>query len=181
MRSSAAGGPGAESTAMSASTDTFSRFVDVLAFTLDDHEVTGEALAARVHLTRYHFDRLVAATAGEPPGAFRRRILLERAAYRLLASGNTILEVALDAGYSSHEAFTRAFTRAYGRTPSEWRRRPSPFQLAAPSRVHFHPPGGLRVPAERKVTAMQLINRMVEHHVWFVGEMLARADRLPGE
>ncbi len=159
-------------------TDTFSRFVDVLASTLDDHEVTGDALASRVHLTRYHFDRVVAATAGEPPLAFRRRILLERAAYRLLVTGRTILELASEAGYSSHEAFTRAFTRAYGRTPSEWRRRPSRFQIAAPSRVHFHPPGSLRVPAQRKVTAMDLINRMVDHHVWLVRELLSRADRL---
>ena len=30
--------------------DTFARFIDVLASTLDDHEATGEALASRVHL-----------------------------------------------------------------------------------------------------------------------------------
>jgi len=161
--------------------DTFSRFVDVLASTLDDHETTGAALASRVHLSRHHFDRVVAAVAGEPPLAFRRRILLERAAYRLLMSHDTILAVAIEAGYSSHEAFTRAFGRAYGRTPSEWRRRPLQFQIDAPSRVHFHPPGGLRVPAQRKVDAMELLNRMVEHHVWLVGEMLDRADTLSGD
>jgi len=161
-----------------AATDTFSRFVEVLASTLDDHEITGDALASRAHLTRYHFDRVVAATAGEPPLAFRRRILLERAAYRLLVPGRAVLDVALEAGYSSHEAFTRAFSRAYGRTPSEWRRRPSRLQIAAPSQVHFHPPGSLRVPARRKVTAMELINRMVDHNVWLIGEMLIRADRL---
>jgi AraC-like DNA-binding protein len=163
------------------STDTFARFVDVLASTLDEHDVKGTELAARVHLSRHHFDRVVTAAAGEPPAAFRRRILLERAAYQLLVSGRTVLEVALDAGYSSHEAFTRAFARAYGRTPSEWRRRPSQLELDAPSRIHFHPPGGLRLPAERKVTGMELVNRMVEHHVWLVGEMLARAGRLPDD
>jgi AraC family transcriptional regulator len=120
----------------------------------------------------------VAAVAGEPPHAFRRRILLERAAFRLLTSEDSVLDVALEAGYASHEAFTRAFRRAYGRTPSEWRRHPSRFQIDAPSRVHFHPPGSLRVPARRKVTAMELLNRMVEHHVWLVGEMLARAGGL---
>ena len=163
---------------MSVATDTFSRFVDILASTLDDHEATGEALASRVHLSRHHFDRVVAGVAGEPPVAFRRRILLERAAYRLLVSDDTIIGVALEAGYSSHEAFTRAFSRAYGRTPSEWRRRPARFQIDALSHIHFHPPGGLRVPARRKVTAMELLNRMVEHHIWLVGEMLDRADRL---
>ncbi len=158
--------------------DTFSRFVDVLASSLDEHATTGELLASRVHLSRFHLDRVVAAVAGEPPHAFRRRILLERAAFRLLTSEDTVLDTALEAGYASHEAFTRAFRRAYGRTPSEWRRHPSRFQIDAPSRVHFHPPGSLRVPARRKVTAMELLNRMVEHHVWLVGEMLARAGGL---
>jgi AraC-like DNA-binding protein len=152
--------------------------VDVLASTLDDHQTTGDALASHLHLSRHHFDRVVAAVAGEPPLAFRRRILLERAAYRLLTSDDAVLAIAIEAGYSSHEAFTRAFGRAYDRTPSEWRRRPSQFQINAPSRVHFHPPGGLRVPARGKVSAMELLNRMVEHHVWLVGEMLDRADRL---
>ena len=166
---------------MSVATDTFSRFVDVLASTLDDHETTAESLASRAHLSRYHFDRLVAAAAGEPPQAFRRRILLERAAYRLAVTDDTVLDVAIDAGYTSHEAFTRAFRRYYERTPSSWRRSPSRFQIDAPSRVHFHPPGGLRVPARRKVTDMNLLRRMVEHNVWLVGEMLARAETLPDE
>ncbi len=113
--------------------------------------------------------------------AFRRRILLERAAYRLLTSDEAVLDVAIDAGYSSNEAFTRAFDRAYGSTPSVWRRRPTKFQIEAPSAVHFHPPGGLRIPAVRKATAMELLIRMVAHHVWLVGEMLDRADRLSND
>ena len=39
---------------MTAATDTFASFMDVLASTLDDDEATGEALAFRVHLSRYH-------------------------------------------------------------------------------------------------------------------------------
>jgi AraC family transcriptional regulator len=166
---------------MNTATDTFARFVDILADALDDHETSAEALASRAHLSRFHFDRLVTAAAGEPPATLRRRVLLERAAYRLLTTGDDVLQVALDAGYSSHEAFTRAFSRAYREAPSRWRRRPTQFQLDAPSEVHFHPPGGLRFPAQRKVTAMDLLTRMVEHHVWLVGEMLARAERLPDE
>jgi AraC family transcriptional regulator len=166
---------------MSASADTFASFLEILAGTMDDHEAQGDALAARVHLSRFHFDRLVSAAAGEPPAALRRRILLERAAYRLITTDHDVLRVAVEAGYASHEAFTRAFTRAYGRAPSQWRRRPTRFRIDAPSHVHFHPPGGLRVPAHRKVTGMDLLIRMIEHHVWLVGEMLARAESLPPE
>lgn len=130
-------------------------------------------------MSRFHFDRVVSAVAGESPGAFRRRIRLERAAYQLVGSGRGVLDVAIDAGYASHEAFTRAFIRAYGAAPSVWRRTPSrTFWLEAPSGVHFHPPGGLRVPASRKVTAMDLLQRIVAHHVWLLGEIVDRVDRL---
>jgi len=163
---------------MTAAPDTFARFVDLLVVTLDEHEMSGEKLAASLHLSRFHFARLVSAVAGEPPARLRRRVLLERAAYRLSSTDHDVLRIALDAGYSSHEAFTRAFTRAYGEPPSRWRLRPARFELEAPSRVHFNPPGGLRLPADRKVTAMDVLTRMVEHHIWLVGEMLARADGL---
>ena len=163
---------------MSTATDTFARFVDVLADALDDHDATGQELASRLHLSRFHFDRLVSATAGEPPATLRRRVLLERAAYRLITTDDDLLRVALDAGYSSHEAFTRAFGRAYGQAPSAWRRQPTSFRIEAPSQVHFNPPGGLRAPAHRKVTAMDLLTKMVEHHVWLLGEMVDRADGL---
>jgi AraC-like DNA-binding protein len=166
---------------MSATTDTFARFLEILAGTMDDHEASGDSIASRVHLSRFHFDRLVSAAAGEPPAALRRRILLERAAYRLITTDHDVLRVAVEAGYSSHEAFTRAFTRTYGRSPSHWRRKPTGFRVDAPSQVHFNPPGGLRVPAHRKVTAMNLLTRMIEHHVWLVGEMLVRAENLPPE
>ena len=166
---------------MSTMTDTFARFVSVLADSLDDHDTSGEDLASRLHLSRFHFDRLVSAAGGEPPGALRRRILLERAAYRLITTGDELLPVALDAGYSSHEAFTRAFCRAYGQAPSRWRRQPTQFRIDAPSKVHFNPPGGLRLPAERKVSAMELLTRMVEHNIWLIGEMIERANELPDE
>jgi AraC-like DNA-binding protein len=166
---------------VSAATDTFTAFVDVLADALDEHDVSSEQLADRVHLSRFHLDRVIAAIAGEPPGALRRRVLLERAAFRLVTTDRTILDVAIEAGYGSHEAFTRAFGRAYGSSPAQWRRHPTRIQLAAPSDVHFHPPGGLRLPARTEVTSMDLVNKMVEHHVWLVGEMVSRAATLPDE
>jgi len=163
---------------MSATSDTFARFLAVLAETLDDHGANGESVASRLHLSRFHCDRIVCAAAGEPPATLRRRILLERAAYRLVTTEDEVLPVAFDAGYGSHEAFTRAFARAYGAAPSRWRRRPTQLRIGGPRQVHFNPPGGLRVPAHGKVTAMDLLTRMVEHHLWLIGEMLDRANSL---
>jgi AraC-like DNA-binding protein len=159
--------------------DTFVRFVDLLASQLDDHEARGGDLAARMHLSRFHFDRIVCAVSGESPARFRRRVLLERGAYRLVTSDMGVLDIAVEAGYSSHEAFTRAFKRAYGAPPSAWRAAPRRFQAATPNGVHFHPPGSLRLPARTKVTAMDLLTKMVDHHIWLTGEMIERAGRLP--
>ena len=172
---------------MTAAADHLAGFLDALADLLDEEaghdaaEVDGAALADRLHLSRFHLDRIVSSVAGEPPARFRRRILLERAAYRLLTTRRTILDVAVEAGYGSHEAFTRAFRRAYGVGPRAWRGRPTQIRFEAPSDVHFHPPGSLRLPARKKVTPMDLLTSMVEHHVWLTGEMISCASRLTDE
>ncbi len=51
---------------------------------------------------------------------------MERAAYRLLTDDANILDIAVEAGYSSHEAFTRAFQRDFGRGPAAWHALPGP-------------------------------------------------------
>jgi AraC-like DNA-binding protein len=163
---------------MTTSTDTFLTFVDQLAKHLDRHDLNGADLASGAFLSRYHFARVIRAAAGEAPSQFRRRILLERAAYTLATRSDGILRTAIDAGYSSNEAFTRAFRRAYGMTPSEWRTAPGQIRIASPNDVHFHPPGGLRMPGRAEGTEMNLITRMVEHHVWLLGELLDAAGLL---
>jgi AraC family transcriptional regulator len=84
--------------------------VDTIIATLDDG-AGGSTLARRAYLSRFHFDRLVRSGLGEPPAAFRRRLLLERAAWRL-RRGASVTEIAFDAGYSSGEAFARASARS---------------------------------------------------------------------
>ena len=161
--------------------DAFADFVDHLAEALDDHDLTAEERAGRLHFSRYHFDRMIRSVAGEPPASLRRRILLERAAYRMITTTAPLIDIAVEAGYGSHEAFTRAFTRAYGVAPAAWRRKPGHIQIEAPSGVHFQPPGSLRLPARDQVTPMDLLTRMVEHHVWLTGEMVRLAERLTDE
>jgi len=148
---------------------------------VDRVQARGEDLAARAYLSRFHFDRVVSSVSGETPARLRRRILLERAAFRLATTRSTVLEVALEAGYSSNEAFTRAFRRAYGVGPAAWRAAPARIQLDTPNGVHFHPPGGLRLPARDEVSSMDLMTKMVEHHVWLVGEIVDRAATLSDE
>ncbi len=157
--------------------DRLRAFVDVVVGSLDD-PATGAQLAARLYLSRFHFQRLVASALGESPGAFRRRLLLERAAWDLQEEAS-VTEAAVGAGYGSAEAFSRAFTRAFGAPPSRYR---GDFRLLAPNGVHFHPPGGLLVPAgtERRET-MDLVDRMIEHDLWLTQQLLDAAAALPEE
>jgi AraC-like DNA-binding protein len=106
---------------------------------------SGAGVAARAHVSRFHFDRLVAAALRETPAAFRRRLLLERAAHGL-AGGATVVEAALDAGCRTPESFARAFRRAYGVAPSRFAAAGTGFRLPAANGIHFHPPGALVVP-----------------------------------
>jgi AraC family transcriptional regulator len=169
------------------SADRLRWIIDLVEASLDQPELTGDDLAARAYLSRFHFGRLAAAALGEPPGAFRRRLLLERAAHRLTSTRDPVIEIALDAGYGSPEAFARAFGRAYGVAPSAYRRdatvhpavaRPGQHDLAAASGVHFHPPGGLRLPAPSRSSDMDVLTGMLDHHLTLVGEIIDRAARV---
>ncbi len=157
--------------------DRLRTLIDVLVESIDD-PAHGEELARRACLSRFHFDRLVAAALGESPGAFRRRLLLERAAYQL-SNEASVTAAAIDAGYSSSEAFARAFRRAFASAPSNFG---GDFRLAAPNGVHFHPPGGLLVPGDdpRRKT-MDLSDRMVKHDTWLTRRLIEVAGELPDD
>jgi AraC family transcriptional regulator len=81
---------------------------------------------------------------GETVGEHVRRLRLERAALHLKYGEQPILNLALDAGFESHEAFTRAFKSAFGCPPVQFRRRHQELLFAAaPSGIHFEPHGDL--------------------------------------
>jgi len=58
----------------------------------------------------------------ETPVAMRRRLLLERAAWQLSRTRLSVTDISLNANYGSLEAFTRAFQKAFGVSPSVYRR-----------------------------------------------------------
>ena len=63
-----------------------------------------------------------AASFGETPGTHQRRLRLDHAAWLLLTSRATVLDVALETGFENHETFTRAFRTRFGVTPSVFAR-----------------------------------------------------------
>ena len=158
------------------------RLCDVVDAVLEalDEGLDGAALAARAMLSPFHFNRLLRAGIGEPPAAFRRRLLLERAAWRLQHGAN-VTEAALEAGYEAVEAFSRAFSRAHGVPPSRFAGEGREFRIAAPNSIHFHPPCGLLLPGQPRSTHMDLSDRLVEHDHWHTTRLLEQAATLSDE
>jgi AraC family transcriptional regulator len=86
-----------------------------------DGDVSLEALSVRAGWSPFHLHRAFRRIVGETPKQYTLRLRLEDAAARLLASDESVTTVALDAGFASHEVFTRAFRRHFGRTPASHR------------------------------------------------------------
>ncbi|GGX62534.1 AraC family transcriptional regulator [Streptomyces fructofermentans] len=78
---------------------------------------------ARIAVTsEYHFRRMFSALAGVPLSEYVRRRRLTVAGAEVLAGERTLLEIAVRYGYTSGEAFARAFRAMHGVGPGEARR-----------------------------------------------------------
>ncbi|MFF4082174.1 GyrI-like domain-containing protein [Streptomyces sp. NPDC001777] len=78
---------------------------------------------ARIAMTsEYHFRRMFSALAGMPLSEYVRRRRLTLAGAEVLTGERTLLEIAVRYGYSSGEAFARAFRAMHGVGPGEARR-----------------------------------------------------------
>lgn len=80
-----------------------------------------ETLAAEQGVSPFHFHRGFTGATGETPRRYVDRVRLERAAYRLSVTPDRVIDIAFSVGFASHETFSRAFKRRFGKTPSEWR------------------------------------------------------------
>lgn len=74
-------------------------------------------IAMACGVSRFHMCRGFVAATGYPVMDYLRGRRLTEAARQLAAGAPSILDVALEAGYGSHEAFTRAFRERFGLTP----------------------------------------------------------------
>lgn len=125
--------------------------------------------------SEFHFSRQVSRLTGEPPAALRRRVMLERAAWRL-QGGQGVAAVAADEGWSSPEVFSRAFRRAYGVPPSQ--AADVDFWLDAPNGLHFHPPESLWLRQEGDGAPPDVSQLMVAHDVADTGYLIDQAASL---
>ena len=125
--------------------------------------------------SEFHFSREVRRLTGESPAALRRRIMLERAAWRL-RGGERVAVVAADEGWSSAEVFSRAFSRSYGIPPS--RAVDSEFRLPSPNGLHFHPPQSLWLDSDGDTKEPDISALMVAHDIADTAYLIDTAGEL---
>jgi AraC family transcriptional regulator len=97
------------------------RVLDYISTHLAD-EITIEELARVACLSTFHFARMFTLAVGTPPHRYVSGMRLEYAMAEITAGSLPLAQIALDAGFSSQASFTRAFRRATGVTPGEYRR-----------------------------------------------------------
>lgn len=171
--------------------DRLREILDLVEESLEEPTLPSGELAERAYLSRYYFNRLVSDALGEPPGTFRRRLLLERSAYQLSSSRTSVIQIAFRAGYGGPDSFSRAFAHAFGMPPTRYRSAGvTDHRLATPNNIHFTPPDGLRLPpttkrgagtAPERSTRMDTTLDMLDHHLWLSDQILDRASRLDGD
>ena len=104
-------------------------------------------LARQAALSPLHFHRIFRGMLGETTIELQRRLRLERAAVALSTGSEPITRIAFQAGYETHEAFTRAFRLIFAVPPTEFRQlskaelegcaRPPQVEVAAANGIHF--------------------------------------------
>lgn len=79
-------------------------------------------LANSVYFSKYHYSRLFRDIVGESVMEYVTKRKLTLAGRALLETRATVLDIALDYGFDSHEGFTRSFKAYMGVTPTNYRK-----------------------------------------------------------
>jgi AraC family transcriptional regulator len=98
-----------------------------------------DRIAGAVGVSTFHLGRAFPSLTGASVAAYVRARRLSEAARALAAGAPVILSVALDAGYGSHEAFTRAFRQQFASTPEDVRARAALDRLRLQEPLRMNP------------------------------------------
>lgn len=104
-----------------------------------EREIALSEVAAAAGLSVFHFCRVFKRAVGDSVGEYIRKRRLTLAAERLAASPEPILAVALESGFDSHEAFTRAFHKVFERPPVDVKRSGIPPRMSVRTRPQLTP------------------------------------------
>lgn len=103
------------------------RFDKVLCF-IDEHlyeDLSVESLADVAFFSKFHFHRQFSAYIGLSVSKYVQLLRLKRASYQLAFRDELqLIDIAYDAKFENPESFSRAFKKAFGQTPSQFRKEP---------------------------------------------------------
>lgn len=102
------------------------RFIEVVSYIEAnlDADLDVERLCQLANLSKYHFHRQCSAFFGMSVMSLARLLRLKRAAYQVAYRDEKIIDIALENGYESHEAFSRIFKKYFDKSPSDFRKYP---------------------------------------------------------
>lgn len=136
------------------------RFRKVLEY-IDDHldeDIPVERLSSVAAFSKYHFHRQFTLLFGISVYRYVQLNRLKRAAYQLaFRNPSQIIDIALASGYEGPEAFSRAFKKSVGQSPSEFRKQPQ----WEPWYATYQPLSELRInhmKSENKADQVKIIN-----------------------
>jgi len=90
-----------------------------------EKDLSLDELSRLANFSKFHFHRLFKARTGITANQLHQRTRMKRASLQLVFNPiSRINDVALDAGFENIESFSRAFRRAYGQSPSQFRHFP---------------------------------------------------------
>ena len=122
-------------------------------------------LADAAMVSRSEWYRRMAAEGLERPVSAHRRLQLERAAYRLLNTRDSVSELGLGAGYGNTSGFTRAFRRTYGVAPRDYRRcAPTDWRIPPLGGLHYAPAEETPLDPRQGTHEMKLIELWLQSH-----------------
>lgn len=87
-----------------------------------DEPINLEMLSEQFFLSPFYFHRLFSVIVGKPLAAYIRDRRILHACNQLCNTEKAVLDIALDSGFHSSQAFSRAFREVQGLSPSEYRK-----------------------------------------------------------
>ncbi|CAH0344159.1 AraC family transcriptional regulator [Bacillus sp. CECT 9360] len=102
--------------------ESLQRAIDYMEEHLLDQEITIENISKQANVSAFHFQRTFAILTDISVGEYLRRRRLTLAAQELSRTNCKIIDLAYKYGYDTPEAFSKAFRRQHGVSPSEARK-----------------------------------------------------------
>ena len=153
-----------------------------------DRPLTLSDIADFCGVSRYHLAHAFGEGAGLSVMQYVRGRRLSAAARRLANGAPDILDLALDTGYESHEAFSRAFRAQFGATPEMVRRKASTEELPMTEALRIQRQSGVALaPPRFEAGKPMLFVGLAERHAFSAPqgipaqwqEFMARYDEIP--